>query len=363
MAVAFLSGWTRAAPLTLGTIGSTLTDWPLLVRASNMPVGFWTGADAGSFEDLRDLRFTLADGTLLSHELVQGSLSGSTLQAWVRVPSAATGSVIYAQWQNASATMPTAASQQAAWKSTYKAVHHLSQTSGNYLDSTSNAVDGTVTISSPAARGETGIIGGCMSFDGNDKTTLDEDGTLDLTGDLTISLWVNIDSSALGNMDIQSKGGAYIFYLSAIATTPATWQPRWYGYGAELNRGPAYDLSMDYSTWYLVSVARSQSGGYVEFTRNGTVQRFTVGSALANLTVNDTAMTIGARATSQYFKGLIDESRVAAETLSSDWLTADYASQVSSSWLTTGSVERLATGSIVGQRLMIPRMSLGRLVG
>ena len=72
----------------------TLENFPVLVRLSETQGGF-SYADAS--DDGSDIRFALADGTLLNSEVSLWDPDGES-QVWVSVPALSAGASVYLYW-------------------------------------------------------------------------------------------------------------------------------------------------------------------------------------------------------------------------------------------------------------------------
>ena len=114
---------------TAGKVTNTLTNFPVLVRLSESIRGFHYGDCPPD-----TLRFTLADGKLLPHEIDWWNENGEST-VWVNVPELAADTVIRAHW--GSARGPLALPVRETWPE-YVGVWHFSEASGSALDSSVN---------------------------------------------------------------------------------------------------------------------------------------------------------------------------------------------------------------------------------
>ena len=133
---------TEAAPQI-----TTLTDYPLLYSVTDTNLqAHVTNANGW------DIIFRAEDDTtcggaglspcILDHEIEKYESSTGELVAWVRLPSvngvgAASDTVIYISYGNTCISAPTA-NKNGVWDSNYMEVFHLSESSGDANDSTSN---------------------------------------------------------------------------------------------------------------------------------------------------------------------------------------------------------------------------------
>ena len=262
-AVIGLPGYTYAAPLVIDhtKVGSGgVSDFQLL-PPMNLPDAL---AAKIAHEDCRDLRFTLADGTLLYHELVSASRSAQTLQTWVRVPSVLSSSdtTIWGQVGNAAATMPSAAEQQATWEG-YAALWHLNNVA-DIADSTGNGNFGT-----PNACGsEDGLIGPATVFNGS--TSWINCGTgesLNIAMPLSISAWVKpFDATEQGYLFDRCGGTRWGYGLHWQLTPDSLMLAS--GNGTLFTNTHSRAHFTDAGTWVYVSLDIDATGA-VTFGRNG----------------------------------------------------------------------------------------------
>ena len=134
------SAWTSRQEITIDSdhanlsLSGDLTDFPYLVALSAANDVFTNAQTDGD-----DILFTDSDGTtLLAHELDEYDAGGTSLVAWVRLPTFVydADTTIYMYYGN-----PSVASQQRpeeVWDSDYTAVWHLRENGGvsEYRDST-----------------------------------------------------------------------------------------------------------------------------------------------------------------------------------------------------------------------------------
>ena len=361
----WLTGWTRQCELTVaaGKITGTLTNKDLLVAGVNMPAGFWSGADAAAFEDLRDLRFTLVDGTLLSHALPKGSRASSLLQAHVNVPSAAVGAAVYAQWGNAAASMPTAAAQQAAWNANHKGVWLAEEASGDLADSTANA--NTLAVTGSPTYAQAAQVGNGISLPGSTGTYFSRNSAPVSTYPLTFACWYK--PAALGRQYLfnlkGNDGGWYHRFACIISDNAQTNKVNFNATGWALNTNCVSPLTLSVGTLYrIVCVGVSATERYC-YVNGGNV-----GSGTTSVTPTGVdRMYLGVDLEGSFYypvNGLMDQVEMMNVAWSAEMVAADYNCQSApGTFWTTGAIAAAASGSIVGQRVMIPRMSLGRLIG
>ena len=141
-----------------GYAGSTLTNFPVLVRLS-------TGIARFSYSDFRlprggDLRFTDADGKLIPHEIDTWD-EGGTSCVWAKVPALAAGTRIVALYDCAQPDTPSAES---VWDGDYVGVWHLGESALPLKESSGASSDFTSQSGTGIGYAADGIVGGSVDF-------------------------------------------------------------------------------------------------------------------------------------------------------------------------------------------------------
>ncbi|MGB5756752.1 MAG: DUF2341 domain-containing protein, partial [Acidimicrobiales bacterium] len=211
--------WTRRIPITVpaGTVTADLDDFPLLVSLTVPDLG------ANAQVDGSDIRFTAADGiTRLVHEIESWDPGSGTLEAWVRVPTVTAGSSTTIHLYYGAADAPAHEDIRATWPDPMEAVWHLdrdpSGTAPQIDDSSARNHDGLSGGGMTAGDLAPGLIGGAIDFDGvDDRFQVD---SFDLIGatEVTISAWVNLDTST-GNARIVTKADDALTRIFELAVT------------------------------------------------------------------------------------------------------------------------------------------------
>ena len=118
-----------------GKVTSTLTNFPVLVRLSAAKLG------AAAYRKCKadELRFALADGTFLAHEIDYWNAEGEST-VWVNVPEFTSNTVIRAYWGFKAGRAPLIRPISEAWTD-YVGVWHFSEESGIAHDSSGNGYD------------------------------------------------------------------------------------------------------------------------------------------------------------------------------------------------------------------------------
>lgn len=186
---------------------------------------------------------------------------------------------------------------------------------GNAKDATPYADNGTVT-SATLTTDRKGKASSAYSFNGSSKyITYGSGSPLNMTGDMTISVWVNATNDS--NYDpIISKGSVGEYELAADFRSGST-SLAWRSTNGSVNV-PSF-FSGYTGTW--VHITAVVTGTNLQFYRNG--QAFGSVQAIGTRSTSATALTIGRR-TSQSFwwNGSIDDVRLYNRALNTNEVTA-----------------------------------------
>jgi RHS repeat-associated protein len=266
----------------------------------------------------------------LNYEVEEYNPATGQTVAWVQIPSLShtSDTVIYLFYGNPSVT----SSQQnpaAVWDSSYVGVWHLAN--GTVLDandSTANANNGIAS----GVEASSGQIDGAASFNGtNASINVGSGSSLNLTSELTLSLWMNMNSWGSGWDAIVSKP-----YYSDQWTSP--WQQfklSRSGTSGNLQWGTntgdiVSNTVISPSTWYNVVVTVSPSGGNnQQIFINGVLDNensvpIPIGS------VDTTPVYFGMSSpfsSDSLFNGTLDEIEISNIARSPDWIATEYGNQ------------------------------------
>ncbi len=362
---------------TAGSVSTTLSNFPLLVRLSAArQIGF-NPADCGT--NGADLRFALSDGTLLSHEIDTWSTTGESL-VWVNVPALSSATQIVAYWgvKDASAAPSVTASD--TWPD-FVAVYHLGEGATTARDSSANGYDARNAATVTA--GSSPKVGGCALV--SDLFTADVTSLTDPTAAkpladrsvVTFSSWVAIDS-----INTSSSANAQNARLE-LARKYSTWNSGSGGfscrYFADNNYSsgshtakPLFGIaepsgngstSAGVHNWNTVQGADTGTWLYLTCVVNGTTVSKYINGALAtgaDLNGSNTQnprdishsilgpdiapLQFGAREDGSggthagVMRGRMDEMRIRSGAASADWIAADFAQQNADTFLSYGPV-------------------------
>ncbi len=347
-----------------GRITTTLSNFPLLVRLSSTRQPCFDPADCGTGG--ADLRFALADGTLLAHEIDTWNPSGESF-VWVNVPSLSPVTEIKVYWGVKDASLAPAVNAADTWPD-YVAVYHLGEGDVTAYDSSGNNY--TAVNAKAVTAGANPIVGGCASIHDMFVTT---PAVTDLTAStaakpladrsrVTFSGWVAVDSFNTVNMTYaqnarvelarkfdasqRGKGGFSCRYFADNAYAKGAHTPN-----------PLFGIFMDHSgsgsavNWN--TTAPQSNGGWLYLTCivdgvigakyiNGTLLHDPVGNpktiSPGILAPDPITLDFGAadNSTDCQTYARMDEVRIRNGTISADWVAADYAQQTDASFLVYG---------------------------
>jgi hypothetical protein len=159
-----------------------------------------------------------------------------------------------------------------------------------------------------------GRIGSALSFDGiNDSVTVPDSPSLDLTGALTLSAWVNPAITTTSYKTIMIKNYTYFLYANASGCNG--------GILAGLSgtgKNVCDTTPLAVNTWTHLAV--TYDGAAVRLYRNGVLK--SSAAVTGGPTVTAGTLQLGASQYGERFKGKIDEARVYNRALSAAEVTA-----------------------------------------
>ncbi|MBO6547224.1 MAG: DUF2341 domain-containing protein [Balneolaceae bacterium] len=329
IATAQLSGYTNRlkgqinASQVEGT--SDLTNFPVLVSFALNDLR--TTGNGGFVQDAQgdDITFTAANGTtILSHQRESYNPATGALEFWVRFPtvSATVDTEFYVYFGNPSITSDQSSTN--VWDSNYKLVLHLDETAPgpiNFTDAAGEVL--TSDISDNATTTTTGQIGGARLFTDpgtGDLITVADNGVspLDISGNITISLWVQITNLTSGP-DILSKGDYTDGYGVWVDGSGSL---RFQINNTSLN-SPDGAIQQD-GNWDHIAFTRASNGDRIIYA-NG--QQIAEDNNLASFTVDDDDLFLSTAAFD--YEGGMDEVRISNITRDSAWIATEYNNQSS----------------------------------
>ncbi|MHA1913418.1 MAG: DUF2341 domain-containing protein [Promethearchaeota archaeon] len=277
-----------------------------------------------------DIAFATA-GDWLDHEILVFNQTYSTTQAeltaWIQIPFLHTTQDTTLTMYYGNSTMSSRENPEGVWDSEYAAVYHLND---DFLDSTPNNRDGINTGTDSIE----GKIGNGRNFERDDNTDNINIGTWSVSGSqITIQMWVNLESFAIGDARFLSKnsgssntGEAHVWMLGTD-TTPNRLRGRIKtGTSDSSGTSTVVATSGDLSTgtWYLTTLV--YDGSNIRFVLDGNPVGSFSKSGL--LRVNSWPITIGnSPSGSRSLDGIVDEVRISSTVRSNDWLKTEYDNQ------------------------------------
>jgi hypothetical protein len=300
-----------------------LLDFPLLISIFDEDLHDKAQTDGD------DIAFAY-DGTWLDHEIDLFSQtynsSHAQLITWISMPrlSASLDTIIRMYYGNS--TMSSRQNSTGVWSNNYRGVWHLSETSGNALDSTSYGTSGTVT--GTVTRGSTGKADGAYNFGSNGQINFGNpvDGHLDFgTGSFTISFWINFDDTT-GNYQIPLYKGAttdsetgYDFETGMDASSLSFRISD----GTSVASSPYIDI--DFDSWiYLVGIV-DRTSDRIRIFKNGLQEGSGISiSGIGNLNNN---ILLRMPYSTYELDGLLDEIRISNRIYSAGWISTEYRNQ------------------------------------
>ncbi len=299
--------------------GSTdLTNFPVLMSFT-VPRLRHTSS-GGEVQNINgyDIVFTTGNGsTIMSHQIETYDPTTGQIEFWVRFPtlSATTDTPFYIYFGNPSVS--TDPSSTNVWDSNYKMVLHMN---GDTNDASGVGTDATDSGTTDVA----GQIGRAREYGNNqgDVIFVPDNGVspLDITGNITISFWVNISNLNEGP-DFVTKGD----YTDGYST--------WVTGGGGNARGRlVYQINNDALQGSATGQIANGTWSYLTFTRSPTERSIYIDGVLdvfdnstASFNTNDDPLYISTPAYD--FEGIMDEVRISDVTRSADWIATEYNNQ------------------------------------
>ena len=355
------AGFSKVVEFTVNYTGSSLSNFPVLVRLSP------TRIDGFSYNDLqsdgKDICFVCADGvTVCPHEIDTWNPQGESL-VWVNVPVVGPGTKFLMQYGDRQIVEAPPATD--VWEhgadGTYGGVWHfndaVSAAGSEVVADSAKRLDGLNMNLTPTAGSEgnlremqscTGAIGlgrvngSCQgSKKGNGFSGVNYD-ALAFGDQFTVSLWFHTDSEieagvAPGMLFARKEAyytpGGYILSIAANGTFSAR-----RGFTATFTGPVAPDFS---NAWVHVAYA-SRGDDIVVYTNGAVAVRNSNTTANTHCADNGNKFCIGlCKDYRPNFCGSFDEARLLSSGTSDDWIAAEYATVAQSDFVTAGAAVSL----------------------
>ena len=320
-------------------------------------------ANGGFVVDGEDIRFENEAQTQLSHELTEydGAAAAGIIRAHVLIPVLDfNDDTLFCGYIGKSGVPAGSEEDSGATWTNYAAVLHLNETaspstSDHYKDSTSNANHGTLTDADANTTSITGQIGNAIDFDGvADFIEVADHATLDITGNLTISVWFRADGTKRNALVTKDTSGArsYALFLGNAADPTFTLSSVFKAGGGESILLNDSTITVDIGEWHYTVMTYDfviDGTSLSNLDDDGGTVAEGITNAKGDLAITTTALRIGARvygAFPDYFNGVIDEVRISQETQSSDRIATEHANTFSLTFLTVGAPVAAASGQV-----------------
>ena len=326
-----------------GYTGSeTLENFPVLIRLS---------AERNAFKYSKckvanggDLRFSDADGNLLSHEIDTWNPNGESL-VWVKVPSLSATTEITVHYGCAT---PVTVDPKDVWSNGYVGVWHLNEGARPLLDSSSSGINFTKSYGIAGKEGyyddhiafaTNGMVGAGVAFDMNEDhrgmlLAPDDNHVGDGLGEITIELWTNRRGDADNNKSryLMTKYGGDSSHFAYQITQQNTDQR----FASQFKDENGVNISVNPNSAGVTQIGAWYHNAYVCNITNGAGNMYVNGVSRINnpsgsttkpLLAVDAPISLGNRGdnTAQYaFPGIVDEVRISSVARSKDWLKATY---------------------------------------
>ena len=348
------NNWGRCCALTVDhtKVSGMVTNFPVCLvwtgssSTSNLPAEMITTGNANAAKsDGGDIRFTSdsAGTTELPLEIAAFSQNSSSAAAraelWVKVPSisAATDTVIYLWYKNSSASgyaIDASYGRNAVWSS-YKAVYHLSESSGSAIDSL-GVSNGTYSGTSFPNRVDSPKGYGQQFLNSNSRyITLANESNFDYTNDFCISAMFTANFVTDSECLINKGGGSGELVAYTITRYSNSGSTMWAGcrYISGGNNDSAQGTTnVNDGAWRHLSLNFVKGTGVYSYI-NGTLDHSVLTTYKDSDTrTNNANVLIGNYyGTSRYWNGKIAEVRFSpyGTSRSAAWIGAESNSVVS----------------------------------
>lgn len=329
--------WESCVNITINSskVGEDLTNFPMVVRFNNTNMDYSKTQNLG--QDLRFINASCSDGGIqLSHEIEIWDEGGDSY-VWVLVPivnsSSDTQFSVYFNNPNAEDDQDP----YTLW-SDYEFVQHMDETTGTYNDSTVNGNNGTLTDGDgDSTRGIASQIGTALSLQGDaDYVNFSDSSSLNLdrSYEITYQFWVKTDlpnqnSVVLSKQSSSTLEGYHVglhqsnHFMMYIRDTSSND----FSIGTE-------DDNMEDDNWHKVvwvynSTPDSDLG--MTFFLDGIDNRTAFDSGTLTASISNTVpLCMGVRCDDLalgYYRGVIDEVRLARNVRSAEWVETEYYSE------------------------------------
>jgi gliding motility-associated-like protein len=302
-------------------------NFPVLISHTDLDLRSTT--NGGNVQNINgfDIAFSDATGTIqLNHQIEEYDPITGTISIWVQVPSLSTSTNTDIRIYYGNATVATDQSTTNTWDTNFKAVYHLNNDLNDGTSTGSNLTD-VSTTSSPGK-----IENGRKFITGNSLYSVPNP-SLQITGDLTLSTWVKINTlqgglkeNCLINYgdfgDQPFENTLYYFNILSTGQLNMFWED-----------GPGFDYAMTTTNtialsgqYSLLSVTRNSSTKELYFYQNGVLIEGPISYSYNPNNGSSSYLRLGQSQENTFddFVGELDEVRISNNIRSQDWLITSY---------------------------------------
>ena len=323
----------------------TQANFPVLVRLTETEGGF---SYANASADGSDIRFALADGTILASEVSLWDPNGESL-VWVSVPTLAVGTEIYLYW-GGSRSFPASQTDGSVWSAAgYFAVWHMDEDSTTTIakDSAGGAMEGTHVNTMPGQ--SDAKVGRSVRISNAGWNVAENKGIRtaaysDVGSEFVFTLWAKYPNQDVGNDRLGSHKTAY--------NATSGWEISGKRYDAnnldfrgasETSASAAASMkNMGWSHLAFVFEANNKGTFYLNNSWKSS-------NGLTAATDNDVVLVLGneANLNGVSFKGWMDEVRLHRGGMTRNWITTEYNSVNNVDFAAVGAAEAIAASGDV----------------
>jgi len=309
---------------------ATLSNFPMLFSETDPNLaGTGFGGNVQSINGY-DIAFTLDDGsTVLDHQIEKYDPTTGEYVAWIRIPSldAVTNSTLHVYYGNPSVS--TDPSTESVWDINHVSVYHLTD---DFSDKTQNNNDLT---NFGTSNNGAGAAAKCREFNQGDYLHANTDASYLLTGDVTVSAWVDLNVLQVGSYEnmILDVGGIdesnienklYNFNILSTGQLGVFWEN---GLGLNTDLVSLNSITFPPSGYTMLSFTRNTTLNEVRFYQDG-IQLDLLpstylldpdggGGAELSIGINQQFPTLD-------YDGKMDEIRISNNVRSEDWLRTNF---------------------------------------
>lgn len=304
IAIAQPAGYQYYKQITLNSsqISGTHSNFPILISITDSDLIGKVQPDGDDIIFASD-----ANGTVIyDHQIESYNSTNGTYRAWVRIPSISSANNTLVMFYGNSAATNTSTTD--TWNTNYQLVMHMDDVN----DQSGKGNNGTNT----GTTSTTGKIGNARSFTtsgGNDYISIADDATLDITGNITISAWINVTNFG-DTPDLITKGDYSDSY--------STW----------IRNGGTLRFATNNASLTSTGSISSGTTAYVTFTKTNSGRTIYINGSASG---NDNSTTAFATNNDPLFisssdyglNGFVDEVRISNVARSANWISTEYNNQ------------------------------------